>query len=106
MGLEAKIKEAVRRWRAGEITVDNDRLEAAVSALRERTLERALARSAGMVTKYTEEFEGKLPQGLSRGYRRALKRARRNSSEAVARVQKTYPGVRVSSGLTRRCYYE
>lgn len=106
MGRQSKIKEVVRRWRAGEITVDNDRLESAVSALRERTLDRTLARSAGMVTKYTEQHQGKTWGGLSRGYRRALDRAEKNSPEAVKRVQKTYPGVRVSSGLTRTCYYE
>ena len=106
MGLEAKIKEAVRRWRAGEITVDDDRLESAVSAMRERTLDRTLARSAGMEAKYSHQHRGKTWGGLSRGFRRALDRARKNSPEAVERVQKTYPGARVSSGLTRTCVYE
>ena len=106
MGQEAKIKEVVRRWRKGEITVDMDNLEKFVSGLRERTLSRTLARSAGMQTKYTEQSEGKFPEGLSRGYVRALKRARKNSPESVERVKKTYPGPRVSNGLTRRASYE
>ena len=109
MGRQSKIKEVVRLFRAHNPTEDELSVEmsAFIGTLRDRPRMRAMARSAGMETKYTEKsLSKKKHPDVSRGFHRAIKRARRNSPEAVKRVQKTYPGIRVSSGLTRTCYYE
>ena len=108
MGRQSKIKEVVRLFRANNPTEDelSAEMSAFIGTLRDRPRMRAMARSADMATKYSHQHTGKTWGGLSRGYRRALDRAEKNSPEAVKRVQKTYPGIRVSSGLTRTCYYE
>ena len=114
MGQNSKIREVVRVTR-----VNNDphglpvpaeteyKVWRFVVGLRMRTLRRTMTRATGMETKYTEtSLSKKKDPGMSRGFHRAYSRAMKNSFDSAVKCQKTYPGLRVSSSLTRTCVYE